>query len=175
MYEVHVGPKKTTLTSKTSLFAHIKKISSRNYLVQQRIPLATVNGRPFDLRVMVQRHLKSPWQVTGKLAKVAGKGFIVTNVLRSSGKVVSVEYALKHSALHSMSVSDLLSQMDKVALHAAKQLSPYYPLVREMGVDMGLDKKGNIWIIEVNFVPMHGLFAKLKDKSMFRKIQSFKK
>ena len=46
---------------------------------------------------MVQRHPNSEWQVTGMLAKVAGKGFIVTNIRRSGGKVVTVENALEHS------------------------------------------------------------------------------
>jgi D-alanine-D-alanine ligase-like ATP-grasp enzyme len=113
--------------------------------------------------------------VTGKLAKVAGKGFIVTNIRLSSGKVVSVEQALKNSMLNKMRANDLLAQLDKVALQAAQKLSPYYPWVRTMGIDMALDKDGNVWIIEVNFIPMLELFLKLKDKSMFHKMKSFHK
>ncbi|MBD0380802.1 YheC/YheD family protein [Paenibacillus sedimenti] len=174
-FQVHDGPQKKIFDDKSKLYTHIKKKIKRNYLVQERIPLATAGGRPFDLRVMVQRRTKSPWQVTGKLAKVAGKGFIVTNVRMSSGKVVTVDHALNHSELKSMSKSALLSQMDKVALASSKQLSPSYPWVHTMGIDMGLDKKGKVWIIEVNFAPMLGLFLKLKDKSMYSKIKSFRK
>ncbi|MFD0698837.1 YheC/YheD family protein [Paenibacillus sp. GCM10027628] len=172
-YQIHDGPHKNTFADKVNLYAHLKKKIHRNYIVQERISLATVNGRPFDLRVMVQRHSNSPWQVTGKLAKIAGKGFIVTNIRMSSGKVVSVRQALKHSTLKNMSISELIARMDKVALASAEQLSLSYPSVRTMGVDMGLDIKGDIWIIEVNFVPMLGLFLKLKDKSIYRKIRSF--
>ncbi|KRE33979.1 YheC/YheD family protein [Paenibacillus sp. Soil724D2] len=174
-YEVQDGATKKNFTNHTQLNAYIKKKASKNNIIQQRIPLATVNDRPFDLRVMVQRRLNSPWEVTGKLAKVAGKGFIVTNIRMSSGKVVSVEHALKNSALKKMRASDLLSQLDKVALQAAKKLGPYYPWVRTMGIDMAFDKEGNVWIIEVNFAPMLELFLKLKDKSMFYKIKSFHK
>ncbi|MFC5447894.1 YheC/YheD family protein [Paenibacillus aestuarii] len=175
-YQVHNGANKKTYQSKSALNAYIHKYSKKTYLVQQRIPLATVKGRPFDLRVMVQRSSrKAPWQVTGKLAKVAGKGFIVTNVRRSSGKVVSVEHVLNHSALKSMSRARLLEKMDKVALDSARQLDASYPWVHTMGIDMGLDHDGNVWVIEVNFAPMLGLFLKLKNKSMFRKIKSFSK
>ncbi|MGO4270344.1 YheC/YheD family protein [Paenibacillus sp. TAF58] len=175
IYEVQDGAVKKNLTQHSQLNAYIQKQASKNNIIQQRIPLATVNDHPFDLRVMVQRRLHSPWEVTGKLAKVAGKGFIVTNIRLSSGKVVSVEQALKNSVLKKMRAADLLSQLDKVALQAAQVLSPYYPWVRTMGIDMALDKGGNVWIIEVNFMPMLELFLKLKDKSMFHKIKSFHK
>ncbi|MEC0230695.1 YheC/YheD family protein [Paenibacillus alba] len=172
-YEVQDGAKKKSFTDKSKLVAFMKKKAKKNHIVQQRIPLATVNGRPFDMRVMVQRRPGSPWQVTGKLAKVAGAGFIVTNIRMSSGKVVTVEHALKKSELSSINANDLLAQLDKVALRSAAQLGPSYRWVDTMGIDMAFDKKGNVWIIEVNFTPMLELFLKLKDKSMFRKIKSF--
>ncbi|SDO10837.1 YheC/D like ATP-grasp [Paenibacillus sp. yr247] len=172
-YEVQDGGKKINFTEQTKLSAYIKKQAGKNNIVQQRIPLATVSGRPFDLRVMVQRRPNSPWQVTGKLAKIAGKGFIVTNIRMSNGKVVSAEHALKHSELNTKRAADLLSQLDKVALQAANQLMSSYGWVRTMGVDMAFDKQGNVWIIEVNFAPMLELFLKLKDKSIYHKIKSF--
>lgn len=175
LYEVQDGATKKNFTQQSQLNAYINMQANKNNIIQKRIPLATVNDRPFDLRVMVQRRFNSPWEVTGKLAKVAGKGFIVTNIRMSRGKVVSVEHALKNSALKKMRAADLLSQLDKVALQAAQQLSPYYSWVRTMGIDMALDKEGNVWIIEVNFAPMLELFLKLKDKSMFHKMKSFHK
>ncbi|MDU0199781.1 MULTISPECIES: YheC/YheD family protein [Paenibacillus] len=174
-YELQDGAKKKRFTNQDQVNAFLKKKNGKNFIVQQRISLATVNGRPFDLRVMVQRHPHSKWQVTGKLAKVAGAGFIVTNIRMSSGKVVSVEHALKHSQLKSMRSADLLAQLDKVALKSAATLGPSYRWVKTMGIDMAFDKAGHVWIIEVNYAPMLELFLKLKDKSLFRRIKSFHK
>lgn len=174
-YELQDGAKKKRFHDQEQVNDFLKKKTGKNYIVQQRIPLATVNGRPFDLRVMVQRHPHSKWQVTGKLAKVAGRGFIVTNIRMSSGKVVSVEHALRHSQLKSMRSGDLLAQLDKVALKSAAKLGPSYRWVKTMGIDMAFDKEGHVWIIEVNYAPMLELFLKLKDKSIFRKIKSFHK
>ncbi|MDR6882675.1 YheC/YheD family protein [Bacillus sp. 3255] len=174
-YEVQDGARKKRYTSQEQMAAYLKKKAGKNYIVQQRIHLATVNGRPFDLRVMVQRHPRSPWQVTGKLAKVAGAGFIVTNIRMSSGKVVSVDHAIRHSALRTMRSGDLLARLDRVALKSAAKLGPSYRWVKTMGIDMALDTEGHVWIIEVNFAPMLELFLKLKDKSAFRKIKSFHK
>ncbi len=43
----------------------IDAIQKKPYLIQQSLPLATFEGRPFDLRVAVQRGLDGDWQVTG--------------------------------------------------------------------------------------------------------------
>lgn len=174
-YEVHADARKKVHEGKEALYADLKKRISRNYIVQKRISLATVDSCPFDLRVMVQRRRgQSEWHVTGKLAKVAGKGYIITNVRRSHGRITTVTSALKQAGL-SRSTASILAEIDRVALQAAKQLKRSYPWLRTTGIDMGIDKQGRVWIIEANFAPMLGLFLKLKDKSIYRRIVSYSK
>lgn len=50
------------------------RLTSVPYLVQERIPLAEIGGRPFDLRVTVQRGWGGDWQVTGLFAKLGAPG-----------------------------------------------------------------------------------------------------
>lgn len=170
-YEIHDGARKFKLT-RSQVNQFIMRKLSRSHLVQRRISLATVNGQPFDLRVMVQRRPNSPWQVTGKLAKVAGKGFIVTNIRKSHGFVVTANKAIELSNLPTSKSSSLLWKINKVALSAAAKLGPSYRWVNTMGFDMAIDSNGRVWIIEVNFAPMLGLFLKLKDKKTFHKIRA---
>lgn len=172
-YEVQDGSRKKRIHGKTNLLAYVKKRTTTSYIVQRRISLASVNRCPYDLRVMVQRRPKSSWQVTGKLAKVAGKGFIITNMRRSNGRILPVQTAINRSVLKRISTRNLLSTIDRVALSTAEQLKRYYPSIRTIGIDMGLDVKGKVWIIEANFAPMNALFLKLKDKTMYRKIMSY--
>lgn len=56
------------------------RLRKETYIVQQRLPLATFQGSPFDLRVSVQRTADGSWDVTGIVAKVASKHTFVTNV-----------------------------------------------------------------------------------------------
>jgi len=174
-YSLHSDKKVKVFGSLKELSAYLKRKHLHSYIVQRRISLAKANGRPFDLRVMVQRRKKSDWTVTGKLAKIAGKGYIVTNIERSKGKVVSVKKAIQSSKISGKYSKALMSKIDKVALRTAKHLHKYYKWIHMTGVDMGLDHKGRIWIIEANFDPATSLFLKLKDKSMYRKIISYKK
>ncbi|MCS7464345.1 YheC/YheD family protein [Paenibacillus doosanensis] len=172
-YVVHDGPSKKKVEGREKLESLVRRKASRGYIVQRRISLASIHGRPFDLRVMVQRRKGGSWNVTGKLAKVAGKGYIVTNVRRSRGKVVPVKTAIRQSDMKGSSAEESLRSIDKVSLATAHQMRKYYPGNRTLGIDMGLDKNGKVWIIEVNFMPMLGLFRMLKDKSMYRKITSY--
>ncbi len=59
-----------------------KKVTNKNYIIQERIPLAEFQGSPFDLRVSVQKNGFGEWQVTGVVGKVAKIGNYVTNVAK---------------------------------------------------------------------------------------------
>jgi D-alanine-D-alanine ligase-like ATP-grasp enzyme len=135
-----------------------------------------VNGRPFDIRVVVQRRRHSGrWKVTGKVAKVAGNGYIVTNISRSKGTVLPVKTAISKSSLGGLSADSLLSRIKRVAILAAERLRKIYPDQRIYGMDIGLDHRGDVWIIEANRRPILSHFLKLKDKTMYRRIQAYKK
>ncbi|WP_019123206.1 YheC/YheD family protein [Brevibacillus massiliensis] len=176
-YEIHREKKKKRFIGKKWAYKYIKsKIGSSPYMVQRRIPLAKVDNRPFDMRIIVQRKKHSDtWVITAKAAKVAGKGYIVTNNTRSKGKLLHVESALHRSSLYGYSQHELLSRIEKVALRAARRLSLLFPHHRIYGLDMGVDRSGDIWIIETNLFPAMSHFRKLGDQTMYYRIKSYKK
>ena len=174
-YKVHFGKTSKKLAGKRAVSAYLRrKRQKRSYIVQKRINLATLHGRPLDFRVMVQR--RKSWKVTGKLAKIAGKGYIITNVARSKGYVLPAGTALKRAlSLKSRAAKPIESRLEAVALRAAKRLNSRFSWIRTVGLDMGVDKDGKVWIIEANFKPNIFLFRKLKDKSMYYRIAAYKK
>ncbi len=176
-YEVHREKTKITIKGIKQTYYYVKrKIGSSDYMVQRRIPLATVNNRPFDMRIIVQRRRNSGvWTITAKVAKVAGKGYIVTNNTRSKGMLLHVESALRRSSLKGHSHLTLLSNIERIALLSAKRLSSLFPRHRIYGLDMGLDENGRVWIIETNHYPAMSHFRKLGDKDMCRRIWAYKK
>lgn len=176
-YEIHIEKKKTVIQGFRESSQYIKRIiGSRNYMVQKRIHLAEIYNRPFDIRVIIQRKKKNPgsWKVTGKLAKVAGKGYIVTNITRTHGTLLTVKTAIQRSLEH-LSSQRILSKIIKISLLSAHCLTPRYPNHRIYGLDLGLDQNGHIWIIEANLSPAMSHFLKIKDKTMYRRIMEYKK
>ncbi|PYE48805.1 YheC/YheD family protein [Paenibacillus barcinonensis] len=143
----------------------------REYIIQQRLHLARIQQRPFDLRIMVQRQkdISSPWTVTGTYAKVASRGYLVTNV---TNRTIP---ALKALHLAHIGGRKLLHQVERTSLLAAKALEVHYPELRQVGFDIGIDTKARIWIIEGNYRPDLRPFRRLKDASVYRRILWYQK
>lgn len=148
-----------------------KKHKGPGYIVQRRLQLAQIQHKPFDIRIMVQRKKgpSSTWKVTGSYAKVAAQGYLVTNVTR---RTIPVLEALKLARIGDRS---LLFKAERIALLAAKRLGERYPKLRQVGFDIGIDRKRRIWIIEGNYQPDLRPFRLLKDSSMYRRILWYKK
>lgn len=173
-YRIQDGNKKLTVNGAAEVYTYLsQRTKGMRYLVQRKISLAQVDGRPFDIRVMVQRKGRSGWTVTGHLAKIAGPGYIITNIRRSKGRVAPVLTAIRLSSIEGASADSILQRIQEVSLAAVRELQKHYR-IRTVGVDIGVDGDGKVWIIEANFKPDVSLFRKLKDKTMYKRIQSYK-
>lgn len=174
-FEIHAGMEKITIYGK-DLFEYLKENhcpSRRRYIVQKKIDLAKVTDCPVDIRVIVQRKKNSSdWNVTGKLAKIARDGFIITSAAK---ELVSVEEAFERSSLNPQLLKTLLIDLERVSLFAAKQMEKYYTKSRMIGFDMGIDQEGEIWIIEANLTPNIAMFNKVEDKSAYELIKSYRR
>ncbi|MCE0451024.1 YheC/YheD family protein [Brevibacillus sp. AF8] len=174
-YRVQRGPAHYTLRGKLETYRYLRRKITTSYLIQRGISLARVNGALFDVRVMVQKRSGSPWAVTGILAKVAGRGYIITNVKRSKGRVLPIRSAIQRSSIRGASTSTIIARLRRIAILAAKRLARYYTSQKVFGLDMGIDASGRVWIIEANLHPDITLFLKLADKSMYNRICAYRR
>src|SRR5690606_37536908 len=55
-------------------------IRNREYVVQQGISLARWGGRPFDLRILMQKDTGGQWEMTKGYARVAPPGSLTSNL-----------------------------------------------------------------------------------------------
>ena len=124
-----------------------KLMARRRYLVQQRLPLATYMGRPFDLRVSVQRNGRGQWQVTGIVGKAAPAGLFLTNVAQG-GTVYTLDHLLAaHRAWNPHAVR---MRIEELSLRIAHHLGHYLPNLADLGLDIGLTSEGIPMFIECN-------------------------
>ncbi|ASR45238.1 hypothetical protein B4V02_00190 [Paenibacillus kribbensis] len=174
-YIVHYENIKVLVRGRTNTYRYIRrKIGNASYMVQRRITRPTINNRPFDMRVIIQRRTDSSvWVVTGKVIKVAGKGYIVSNNTRSKGKLLHFKSGIRQSSVRHLSASKLESHIDRVSIRSAKRLSAFFPGHRIYGLDIGIDRKGHIGIIEANLFPARSHFRKLMDKTMYHRITDY--
>ncbi|MEC0227773.1 YheC/YheD family endospore coat-associated protein [Paenibacillus alba] len=152
------------LVSVKEIIAKITKIvGKRTYMIQEAISLATYKGRPYDLRISVQRGETGAWQVTGMVGKVAGLGSHVTNVAKG-GKVRRTEELFKHNELDNKTMKTALHQ---ASISILRDLSKKLPHLADVGLDIGITNQGHIKLIEVNGRDQRYSFKKAKMKTTF--------
>lgn len=124
----------------------------RPYIVQKAIDLARLDGRPFDLRILVQKDERGRWIMSGVAARVAGPGQITTHVPRG-GRRASVEEAM--TAFPPETAAALLAELETMTVAIARAVEKGSGRnFAEMSMDVGVDQQGRPWLFEVNSKPL---------------------
>ena len=171
--EVHNGYSKKMMTIDYNYYQVKNQILNKKgaYIIQEAIPLAKIGGQPFDIRVMIQRKKNfSSWEITGSLVKVALEGFIITN---ASKEVLTLEDGLNKAVFsRAVCIETLIREINIVSLHSAFLISDKF-MSRKIGVDVGVDEYGKVWIIEINLNPSIMMFEKLGDEELVNNMRQY--
>lgn len=138
------------ITSKRGAQRILRRLQARRpYLVQEYIPLAEFQRRTFDIRVPVQRGGDGEWKVMRFAVKQAGSHRFLTNLARG-GRAHSWEQVA--AALYSPpKIRRVEKEIAQLAVQIAVKLAEVQSHVADLGLDIGLDRTGKPWLIEVNY------------------------
>lgn len=130
------------------------QITKRRFLAQEAIDLAEYEGRSFDIRTLIQKDGWGTWQLTGMGARVAAVGHHTTHV-PNGGQSQSLQQVLKRILPEiPNSPEQIVDKIRTASLVAAKAIEASYgKIFGEFSLDLALDKKGQLQIIEVNSKP----------------------
>lgn len=144
----------------------------KEYLIQQGIRLLRYKGLPFDLRVLVQKNPFGRWESTGIIGRVAAKHKIITN--HHSGGTVKHFKLLMSEHMSSEEINNIRKELYNLGANTASQLQRSFPNLKEIGLDVAVDSRWNIWILEVNTKPALFPFKKFfKDQSIYQKVKKY--
>lgn len=173
-YKYQTGTAIRSFSSFDGLYADLLQATrKRRYLVQKGIHLLKHNGRRFDIRVMVQQSPQKRWESTAMVGRVAHPQKIVTNY--HSGGTLKPVPVLLGGHMNDREQERYVRELKTLGVMVARQLEAKYPGIREVGLDIAVDKSGKSWILEVNTCPDPYIFRILKDKSVFRKVLHYAK
>lgn len=141
---------------------------NRTYLIQQGIKLVRYKKRYIDLRVYMQK-LNSKWLISGIVVKVGAAHRFITNY-HQGGRPETIEKVLGSIFKKQSTVKRMVQQIKIICMTAATTLDRNFPGIRQLGIDIAIDKKRKIWIIEANTKPAFELFKGLKNKTMYHRI-----
>jgi glutathione synthase/RimK-type ligase-like ATP-grasp enzyme len=147
---------------RNGLHRHLESLllPHKRYLIQEGIQLATIDRRPFDVRVLLQKPTHF-WVISGMIAKKAARSQFVTNHCKG-GTPVALEQALKQMEGVPVPPARILEELKRISLLTAKVLDKRFPGIRELGLDVGIDQQGRLHIFEVNTRPQFQMFRKIQ-------------
>lgn len=123
------------------------------WLVQRYVERLTLDGRPFDVRVLVQRLPHAGWSVTGMAVRVARRGRLVTHVPQGGTRLPLRRALAVLPRARRAAVRAALMECSLAAARAVeRRLSGIWA---ELSADLAVDESGGVWILECNAKPMH--------------------
>ncbi|EPF79741.1 YheC/YheD family protein [Acinetobacter rudis] len=126
-------------------------IRGRNFIIQKYIESTTIHGAPFDIRVHVQRNGQNKWVNTKTYVRVGTSEGMTANIATGGG-IANVISFIK--SRYKEKANDVLRKLNELTNHLPTQFQQFYSQdIDALGIDLGGDADGNLWIFEINSFP----------------------
>lgn len=174
-YQSQLNTTKKSYSSTAQLYRDLNRFAgSRSYLLQKGILLAKSNGKPFDIRVMVQKTRQGDWVSTAIFTKVGLPNKVATNYTQG-GTIKTFSKTINGTDFSPTFPPLLESELKRIGVAVGKNFDRHLKGFKELGLDVAVDSKGKPWILEVNTRPQIYPLKAFKDKSLYNKILSYAK
>lgn len=140
-----------TTTAQFHQWLH-NKMQTTAYIFQPFLPLQTKDGYPFDIRILLQKDERGKWKERIKVIRTGIQHHITSN-LAGGGKMIAFSSFIENIPLkHRKKIEEELDTIiTTLPLALEKACHPLF----ELGIDLGLDTKQNLWILDINSKPGH--------------------
>ncbi|MYL37558.1 hypothetical protein GLV97_06985 [Halobacillus litoralis] len=122
--------------------------SGNDFIVQQALDLQ-YDDRVNDFRAVMVKNGEGRWVCFGLMGRNSQKGNIVSN-RHQGGKIEPAEALLEQMFNDKQKVSGLIREMEELALHASNVIENCGFHFCKLGIDIGVDQEGRVWLIEIN-------------------------
>jgi len=131
--------------------------SLSRYVCQQGIRLIEIDGCPIDFRFHMHKNGENEWVPVGIGAKKAGRGSVTTHI-KNGGTLLTPEQALGRT--FGSRADEVLTKAKEVSIKLSEAIERNFPhTLGELGLDIGIDKEGEIWMFEANAKPGRSIFS----------------
>ncbi len=127
-----------------------KRFRRGRYLIQQAVELLEYQGGIIDFRCAVQKNQSDEWACLAVIGRSGAKDSVVSNI-SSGGAAVNAEKIFREvfpaSEEH---IAGLKKKIAAFAITICKKLDEYGINCGTLGLDIGMDRLGDLWLIEIN-------------------------
>lgn len=141
-------------------FLYVNHFLESNYIIQQQIHLAAINGAPFDMRVVMGKDPDNQWNCRGIECRLAGPKNPITNIARG-GQALTINNAIRLAFGPSVDSSRVKNKIISIAVQFCGIMDHTGMDFAEFGLDFAMDADMNYWFIEANVRPVFRGFKRL--------------
>ncbi|WIV20538.1 YheC/YheD family protein [Paenibacillus polygoni] len=140
---------------------------AKPYIIQPFLPLMNKDTKPFDLRALVQKNGAGQWDLSGLVIREGPAGSLTSNLhgggtARDARTFLEQEYGKEATPL-------LFAKTTALSALIPSILESRYGRLSELGIDYGIDRNGQLWILEVNSKPGRAAFLLSGDSESINK------
>lgn len=144
-----------------------EKIRDGMFMIQQGLDLELLPNRVVDMRLLIQKNEHGQWEVTGQGMRIGGKDSPTSN-LHGGGQAATAESIL-YKRFGEKKGNAIIQESHRLAHIIVTVVEKHFGRMMELGLDIGVDVKGRIWLIEVNPKPGRDVFKKMGKIQQYRK------
>ncbi|MDF2936950.1 MAG: endospore coat-associated protein [Paenibacillaceae bacterium] len=144
-------------------------MGKRSYLLQPYLELSAPTGETWDIRALVQKNGKGLWELTGMGARIGAPGSITSNLHGGGSAMEANEWLTQQFG--SARAAEILKTLHMLAKRIPAALEACNGRMAELGLDLGVDREGRVWIIEANTKPGRSIFRKLGQEKLLRQAE----
>lgn len=149
-----------------SRWSENEKIRDGMFMVQQGLDLELLPGKVVDMRLLIQKNGEGKWEVTGEGMRIGGTNSPTSN-LHGGGKAATAESIL-YRRFGPKKGNDIIQKSRSMAHTIVSVVEKHFGRMMEIGLDIGVDVNGDIWLIEVNPKPGRDIFKKIGSKQLYK-------
>jgi len=127
-----------------------KRFHHERYLIQQALDLIEYEGGIIDFRCVVQKNQSNAWVCMAIIGRYGVKDSIVSNISSGGAAFPAEEMLRKAIAPSEENIVDLKKKIETLAINVCNTLNEYGINCGTLGLDIGIDTQGRLWLIEIN-------------------------
>lgn len=130
---------------------YLNNLTTRKHILQKFVASRTLQGDPFDCRVHVEKNSEGKWQSAKNYIRVGIGQTVISNVNQGGG-ISDPKSFLK--ANFGSDWEQIYSEIEKIAItlpYKVEELRGTH--IMSLGIDVGIDKDGSLYLYEVNDGP----------------------
>lgn len=146
----------TSELDKEQLDIFLQQLNTARYIVQPYIQSLTDEGLPYDIRIHVRRGENGKWTPV-KIYPRIGRGDGITSNLSQGGSIGRLKPFLKRAFPEDW--KNVEAKLNKLAVSFPSYFQKSYKKPLDaIGLDIGIDEHGKLWLFEVNSYPGSTMF-----------------